>query len=110
MVILFVHHGFIWRRIEVVITGRTRNAFALWGTRVRIPPSPSYQGTNFDRKTAFHFGGLFFYLWPEMLEISAFSGGFLFLRLIAQPFVIALSVKFWILYNGQSVLNTDGVT
>ena len=29
-----------WRRIEVVITGRTRNAFALRGTRVRIPPSP----------------------------------------------------------------------
>ena len=26
-------------RIEVVITGRTRNAFALRGTRVRIPPS-----------------------------------------------------------------------
>lgn len=31
-----------WRRIEVVITGRTRNAFALRGTRVRIPPSPLY--------------------------------------------------------------------
>lgn len=30
----------VWRRIEVVITGRTRNAFALRGTRVRIPPSP----------------------------------------------------------------------
>ena len=30
----------IWRRIEVVITGRTRNALALRGTRVRIPPSP----------------------------------------------------------------------
>ena len=30
-----------WRRIEVVITGRTRNALALRGTRVRIPPSPS---------------------------------------------------------------------
>ena len=28
------------RRIEAVITGRTRNAFALRGTRVRIPPSP----------------------------------------------------------------------
>ena len=24
----------------MVITGRTRNAFALWGTRVRIPPTP----------------------------------------------------------------------
>ena len=30
----------IRRRIEVVITGRTRNAFALTGTWVRIPPSP----------------------------------------------------------------------
>ena len=30
-----------WRRIEAVITGRTRNALALRGTRVRIPPSPS---------------------------------------------------------------------
>ena len=29
-----------WRRIEAVITGRTRNALALRGTRVRIPPSP----------------------------------------------------------------------
>ena len=32
------------------------------------------------------------------------------LCLIAQPLVIALSVKFRILYNGQSILNTDGVT
>ena len=31
---------YIRRRIEAVITGRTRNAFALRGTRVRIPPSP----------------------------------------------------------------------
>ena len=31
---------FIWSCIEVVITGRTRNAFALRGTRVRIPPTP----------------------------------------------------------------------
>ena len=30
----------IWRRIEVVITGRTRNALALRGTWVRIPPTP----------------------------------------------------------------------
>ena len=30
----------IWSRIEAVITGRTRNAFALRGTRVRIPPTP----------------------------------------------------------------------
>ena len=29
-----------WRRIEVVITGRTRNALALRGTWVQIPPSP----------------------------------------------------------------------
>ena len=31
----------VWSRIEVVITRRTRNAFAgLAGTRVRIPPTP----------------------------------------------------------------------
>ena len=30
----------IWRRIEVVITGLTRNQFAGNGTWVRIPPSP----------------------------------------------------------------------
>ena len=30
------------RRIEAVITGRTRNALALRGTRVRIPPSPLF--------------------------------------------------------------------
>ena len=35
-----IMHSSSWRRIEVVITGRTRNAFALRGTRVRIPPSP----------------------------------------------------------------------
>ena len=30
----------IWSCIEVVITGRTRNALALRGTWVRIPPTP----------------------------------------------------------------------
>ena len=35
-----MHCSYLWRRIEAVITGRTRNAFALRGTRVRIPPSP----------------------------------------------------------------------
>lgn len=30
----------VWSCIEVVITGRTRNALALRGTRVRIPPTP----------------------------------------------------------------------
>jgi hypothetical protein len=32
------------------------------------------------------------------------------LCLIAQPFVIALSVRFRILHNGQSVFDADGVT
>ena len=31
------------------------------------------------------------------------------LCLIAQPFVIALSVRFRVLYNRQSVFNADGV-
>ena len=38
----------IWRRIEVVITGRTRNALALTGTWVRIPPSPPNKNRDFD--------------------------------------------------------------
>ena len=64
---------------------------------VQVPMPAPYQGTNFDRKTAFHFGGLFFYLWPEMLEIAAFSGGFLFLRNMAvvseTGFFFAKSIK-----------------
>ncbi len=32
--------GTLRSRIEAVITGRTRNALALRGTRVRIPPTP----------------------------------------------------------------------
>lgn len=31
----------IWKRIEVVITSRTRNAVVRKGTWVRIPPLPS---------------------------------------------------------------------
>ena len=43
----FCYHinvAIIRRSIEVVITGRTRNAFALTGTWVRIPPSPPFYG------------------------------------------------------------------
>lgn len=47
----------IWRRIEVVITGRTRNALALRGTRVRIPPSPL-----FKTETRFILYSCFFFL------------------------------------------------
>jgi len=61
----------------------SRTEFGSKRPRVRIPTLRPYQGTNFDRKTAFHFGGLFFYLWPERLEIAAFSGGFTFLRNMA---------------------------
>ena len=31
------------------------------------------------------------------------------LRLITQPLVIAFSMRFWVLYNGIAVLNTDGI-
>ena len=31
------------------------------------------------------------------------------LRLIPQPLVIAFSMRFWVLYNGIAVLNTDGI-
>ena len=56
---------FIWRCIEVVITGRTRNALALRGTRVRIPPSPFHKsaGGIFHRHflyTPAHVSGIIF--------------------------------------------------
>ncbi len=35
-------NSFIWRRIEVVITGLTRNQFASNRAWVRLPPSPPY--------------------------------------------------------------------
>ena len=38
----------IWRRIEVVITGLTRNQFAGNGTWVRIPPSPPKNNHHSD--------------------------------------------------------------
>ena len=31
------------------------------------------------------------------------------LGLFAQPLVVAFSVGFWVLHNGQSVLDTDGI-
>ena len=39
------HESNKWRRIEVVITSRTRNAVVLRGTWVRIPPSPPKQSS-----------------------------------------------------------------
>ena len=33
-------NNFIWKRIEVVVTSRTRNAVVRKGTWVRIPPLP----------------------------------------------------------------------
>ena len=38
----------VWRRIEVVITGLTRNQFALTGTWVRIPSSPPFKKAALD--------------------------------------------------------------
>ena len=47
-----------WRRIEAVITGRTRNAFAREGTWVRIPPSPhKKKPCNHDGCRAFLISG-----------------------------------------------------
>ena len=31
------------------------------------------------------------------------------LRLIPQPFVVAFSMRFWVLYNGIAVLNADSI-
>ncbi len=56
----------IWRRIEVVITGRTRNALALRGTRVRIPPSPLFQKeTQFALYSCFLFSFHTFRDYPQ---------------------------------------------
>ena len=44
------------------------------------------------------------------IEKGKMNPSYLILRALAKPFVIALSVKFRILYNGQSILNTDGIT
>lgn len=44
-----------WRRIEVVITGRTRNALALRGTWVQIPPSPRINKAGNLRKQTIGF-------------------------------------------------------
>ena len=38
----------IWSGIEVVITGRTRNAFVLTDTWVRIPPTPPEKDSDCD--------------------------------------------------------------
>ena len=37
-----------WKRIEVVVTSRTRNAVVREGTWVRIPPLPPKKHLNFD--------------------------------------------------------------
>ena len=37
-----------WKRIEVVVTSRTRNAVVREGTWVRIPPLPPKKHRNFD--------------------------------------------------------------
>ena len=49
-------HNRIWKRIEVVITSRTRNAVVRKGTWVRIPPLPP------KSPVAKRFSGLFFFL------------------------------------------------
>ena len=41
-------NNFIWKRIEVVVTSRTRNAVVRKGTWVRIPPLPPNKNRNFD--------------------------------------------------------------
>ena len=52
--ILAYKNEYIWRRIEVVITGRTRNALALSGSRVRISPSPPEVKPHFLRSVALY--------------------------------------------------------
>ena len=47
---------FIWKRIEVVVTSRTRNAVVREGTWVRIPPLPPPKDSDIDTMSeSFHF-------------------------------------------------------
>ena len=48
----------IWRRIEAVITSRTRNAVVRKGTWVRIPPSPPANPLCFKPRGVFYCANL----------------------------------------------------
>ena len=70
----------IWSRIEAVITGRTRNAFALRGTRVRIPPTPLHE---------------------KALRQVSLPGGASFAERFYQPLTRALQNRItWLLQSG----------
>jgi hypothetical protein len=71
----------IWKRIEVVITGLTRNQVAFTGSWVRIPPLPPSKNPVTMRVSGFFFFlrplqkspdfGLFFpQFWKEQLSLS----------------------------------------
>ncbi len=60
----------VWRRIEAVITGRTRNAFGFRATRVRIPPSPYIERGSMD---ALHPYCLFLYTAKTSDSKAAFA-------------------------------------
>ena len=58
-------HNLIRRDIEVVITGLTRNQFALTRTRVRIPLSPPNAVSNREKKPQFFLLELRFFLFKD---------------------------------------------
>ena len=58
-------HNQIRRDIEVVITGLTRNQFALTRTRVRIPLSPPNAVSNREKKPQFFLLELRFFLFKD---------------------------------------------
>ena len=55
--------------IEVVITGRTRNALALRGTRVRIPPTPIIKTSGLSQVFLLFVKEIAFYLYFDALNI-----------------------------------------
>ena len=95
--------------IEVVITGRTRNALALRGTWVRIPPTPP-----FFFKFLFHFIYLFFSKFLQkinfQIETFYYNCSFLFTFLLSKilffKFVIFFNNINWIFSNKLYIIIT----
>ena len=66
------HYSEVWRSLV------SRLVWDQEISQVRILSPRPNQSTNFDTKTAFHFGGLFLRLCPESLGITGFPGFFYF--------------------------------
>ena len=80
----------VWKRIEVVVTSRTRNAVVREGTWVRIPPLPPNKNRNVDtmgiRIAALFFFAVFNIAWqnnsppPSSFRACRMAAGYRFIR------------------------------